>query len=171
MIRQVLPEEAPRAAQVYQLCAKAMNEHGFYNWNENYPSVREAERDAQSGTLYGYYRHEELCGLVTLDQQEVPQYAGVPFLVPRGEALTVHRLAVSPLHQQRGISRELLRYGMRLAAEKGLRALHIDCLSINPGPMRLIASLGFRRVGEIYYPKKDPRVRDYPFYCFEKMTE
>ena len=74
-----------------------------------------------------------------------------------------------PLHQHRGISRELLRFAFSLVTEKGLRALHIDCLSINPGPMRLIDSLGFQRVGAIYYPEKDPRVRDYPFYCFEKV--
>ena len=162
MIRPLSPTEAPLAAEIYQLCAREMNAHGFYNWSERYPSVREASSDACAGTLYGYFHHDALCGVVTLDQNEVPQYASLPFCVPCQEALTTHRLA-------RGISRELLRFAFLLVAEKGLRALHIDCLSINPGPMRLIDSLGFQRVGAIYYPEKDPRVRDYPFYCFEKV--
>ena len=34
--------------------------------------------------------------------------------------------------------------------------------------MHLFRRMGFRQVGEIYYPEKDARVRDYPFYCFEK---
>ena len=169
MIRPLSPAEAPLAAEIYQLCAREMNAHGFYNWSEQKPSVREASLDAQAGTLYGYFHHDALCGVVTLDQNEVPQYDSLPFRVSCREALTTHRLAVSPLHQHRGISRELLRFAFSLVTEKGLRALHIDCLSINPGPMRLIDSLGFQRVGAIYYPEKDPRVRDYPFYCFEKV--
>ena len=106
-----------------------------------------------------------------MDQHEVPQYSFVPFTHPQEESLTTHRLAVSPLHQQRGISKELLRFGLELTRQRGLLALHIDCLSINPGPMHLFRRMGFHQVGEIYYPEKDARVRDYPFYCFEKNLD
>lgn len=170
MIRLVTPEEADQAAAVYSLCSRAMNEHGFYNWNEKYPSIHEAFRDAQANSLYGYYRYGELCGVVTFDQLQVRQYEDIPFSYSREESLCTHRLAVSPLHQQRGISKELLRFGLSLTAQRGLRALRIDCLSINPGPMHLFRTLGFRQVGEIFYPEKDPRVSKYPFYCFEKAV-
>lgn len=169
MIRPVTPEEAENAALIYALCAQDMNDHGFYNWGPGYPSIREALRDAQAGTLYGYYYHGALCGLVTYDRTEVPQYESVPFRYPPSQSLMTHRLAVSPAHQQHGISKELLRFGLQLTADLGLQALHIDCLSINPGPMHLFRRMGFHHVGEIYYPEKDPRVRDYPFYCFEKI--
>ena len=95
MIRPLSPTEAPLAAEIYQLCAREMNAHGFYNWSERYPSVREASSDACAGTLYGYFHHDALCGVVTLDQNEVPQYASLPFCVPCQEALTTHRLAVT----------------------------------------------------------------------------
>ena len=170
MIRLVTPEEADQAAAVYLQCAKYMNAHGFYNWNANYPSKNEALADAQAGTLYGYYHHGELCGLVTFDQKQVPQYETVPFQHPLNQSLITHRLAVSPEHQKRGISKELLQFGLQLTLEKGLKALHIDCLSINPAPMHLCKRMGFTHVGQIFYPNKDYRVREYPFYCFEKIV-
>ena len=108
--------------------------------------------------------------MVTFDQLQVKQYDEIPFEFTRQESLCTHRLAVSPLHQQRGVSKELLRFGLELTAKRGLRALRIDCLSINPGPMHLFRTLGFKQVGEIFYPEKDPRVSQYPFYCFEKTV-
>ncbi len=170
-VRAASSGDAVLVGAIYSRCARRMNEKGLYNWTSAYPTEKEAVQDQQRASLYGIYEADQLIGAVTLDQMPAPEYAGVTWKYPPGQSLCIHRIAVDPPFRRKGAASLLLQFAEQLARERGLKALRIDSFSKNRRAVRLYQNQGFAMRGEIFYPKKDPRVRDIPFYCFEKEIQ
>ena len=167
-IRTITETEITAAGEIYTACSRAMNQKGLFNWTPEYPTQREAERDQRAGALYGAFDGDVLMGIVTLDNTPAPEYATVSWEIQSGSALYIHRLAVHPAYQRRGLAKKLITFAEKQAQKMGAAAVRIDSFSGNHHAVLTYEKLGFVKKGEIYYRNKDPRVRDLPFYCFEK---
>ena len=168
-IRKIREEDVVRVGEIFGSCADVMNENGLYNWTRAYPTAREAAADYAKGTNYGIYEEEKLLGVITLDQSPAPEYAGVEWQVSLEESLCVHRVAIDPPYHSAGAASRLLQFAEDLAREQGLKAMRIDSFSKNQRAVQLYQYLGYELRGDIFYNKKDERVRGIPFHCLEKV--
>ena len=167
-IRKITEGEVSAAGAIYAACSRAMNLKGLFNWTPEYPTQNEAARDQRAGALFGAFYDGTLAGVVTLDDTPAPEYAAISWKVQTGAALYIHRLAVHPFYQRKGLAKKLISFAEELAKANGSAAVRIDSFSGNHNAVRTYEKQGFKRMGEIFYPNKDPRVRELPFYCFEK---
>lgn len=168
-IRKIKEQEVERVGEIFANCAEVMNQHGLYNWTKEYPSVREAAADQKKGILYGIFEEDTLLGVITLDQKPVAQYASIQWKYTLEESLCIHRIAIDPPYHSAGAASRLLRYAEELAKHMGLKAMRIDSFSKNQRAVQLYQYLGFEIRGDIFYDKKDERVRGIPFHCLEKV--
>ena len=132
----------------------------FCPWTEQYPGEDEITYDLSRDALYVMKEEGRIIGAVSLEED--PQVDRLDCwtkeLLPGGE---LARLAVHPDHQNRGIARLLLQYGMDRWKEKGVKSIHFLVNRRNEKAIRSYAVFGFDIVGEC-------EMYDQPFYCYEK---
>ena len=169
IVQKVKKEEVERVGEIFGRCADIMNANGLYNWTRAYPTAREAAVDQEKGTIYGIYEEDLLIGVITLDQTPAAEYAAVEWQYPLEDSLCVHRVAIDPPYHSAGAASRLLQYAEELARAQGLKAMRIDSFSKNQRAVQLYRRLGFELRGDIFYNKKDERVKGIPFHCLEKI--
>lgn len=64
--------------------------------------------------------------------------------IPEGTSAFVHKLAVCPGQQGRGVAQALLAHACGLALQQGRRFLRLDCMAGRPGLRRVYEQFGFR---------------------------
>lgn len=161
-IRPARMEDLDAVWALVKRAVAGMNAQGNPQWGPDYPLPDDYEADIAAGTLFAAWLEGTLAGVACLSTDQAPEYAPLSWST-RGEALVIHRMAVDPPFQGRGIGGALFRRAWEETRRQGLEALRVDTYSLN-GPMqRLILRHGFRRVGEVHFGK-----RPLPFPCFEK---
>ena len=94
-----------------------------------------------------------LVATVALDGRSEPEYEQLRWLTPLGQpALIVHRLAVHPRFQRRGLAKRLMQFAEEFAADRGLASIRLDAFSGNSAALALYEGLGYVRVGELSFP-------------------
>ena len=79
----------------------------------------------------------------------------------------MHRLAVHPEQQGKGIARELMDFGEQLARKNNYLSVRLDTFSKNPRNNRFYTARDYKKVGEVFFKQKSP----HPFYCYEKVLD
>lgn len=129
-------------------------------WNEQYPGDEEITYDLSRDALYVMREGGKIIAAISLEKDsqvdELPCWT--PALQPAGE---LARVAVLPDHQNRGIARELVQFGLDRLKELGYISFHGIVNRLNVKALRSYEVFGFRKVGEC-------EMYDQSFYCFEK---
>ena len=145
-------------------CAAHMAEQGNDQWAHGYPTRDNVAADFAAGTLFVRREGATIVAAVTVDHNQPAVYA-TPKFTPAAKVLVIHRLAVEPAMQGRGIAREMMAWIEALARRRGCDAIRFDTYSRNARAVRFYEALGYQRVeGTVRFP-----LRDDVFYCFEKM--
>ncbi|MNN72431.1 putative acetyltransferase [compost metagenome] len=76
----------------------------------------------------------------------------------------MHRLAVHPEVQGKGIARKLIAFAEEYARQSGYSSIRLDTYSKNTRALALYPSLGYERRGEVFFPH-----RAVSFPVFEKV--
>jgi ribosomal-protein-alanine N-acetyltransferase len=87
------------------------------------------------------------CALNRVAADETCRVLGFCFGRIIADEYTIHRLAVHPAWQRRGIATCILHYCLRHAALHGMQSCHIEVRSGNTAALRLYEGFGFNRVG------------------------
>lgn len=140
-----------------------MNAEGFTQWNEKYPTKDYFEKDIGRGELYLGMDDEVIIGTIALTDEQEPEYDIVPWPCKEGIHLIIHRLAVEPEYQNRGIAKKLMEFAEAHARESGFASLRVDTYIKNPKVQRLYERLGYVQCGTTHFPEQDG-----PFLCYEK---
>lgn len=164
MIRQALPSDISGVMAVVEESRKIMQECGNFQWDENYPLREHFEQDIIEGALYVIEMNGVVAGLACLNG-DVPEEYSKALWQSGGEALVIHRMAVSPEFRGRGFGRMLLDFARKLAKEKGAISLRTDTFSGNIPMNTLFSKHGFRMAGAVELLGK----KQQPFYCYEKI--
>lgn len=138
-----------------------LRSQGIDQWDTLYPTREVVQDDIARGRLFIYPDDGSPVGIVSLDDQQPSEYRSVGWTIP-GRPLVVHRLAVHPANQGRGIACSLMRYAEETAAEEGFDAMRLDAFEENPAAVALYDRLGYRRAGFVSFRKGR-------FHCFEKQ--
>ena len=122
----------------------------FCPWNEHYPSNDEITYDLSRDALY-VMRDEGENGriIAAVSLEEDPQVDELPCwseeLQPGGE---IARVAVHPNWQNRGIARQMVRFGLDRLRERGYKSFHGIVNALNEKALRSYAVFGFQKMGE-----------------------
>ena len=133
--------------------ADAWTEGGFWSELEGVPALKDyvvALGAAGSGDAAAAAASDAAAGpLVVLG------YAGVQFIAPEAEVLTV---AVHPAARRRSIGRVLVAHLEQSAASRGCDALHLEVEDANAAARGMYLALGYQEVGrraKYYGPGRD----------------
>jgi len=165
MIRKAVSQDIPRIKKITEACAQHMIAQGVFQWNENYPDLAVLTKDVKEGTVYVVEAQEKIIGCVMFSMVMDNFYKDIAWLTPNAKQLYVHRLAVHPEEQGKGIARSLMDFGEQLARENECLSVRLDTFSKNPRNNRFYQARKYQRVGEVFFAQKSP----HPFYCYEKV--
>ena len=143
-IKVVTEVERSQLSEVLQLAARALEERGQPLWlqSELTPdALQKAYPDAEM--VLGYWDDEVVAGMV-LVAEDLTFWPDTP----AGESLFVHKLAVIPKAQGKGMAVQMLAFALDRAHERGKRYLRLDTAAERPKVRAFYEKCGFVYVGE-----------------------
>lgn len=147
-----------------QRAVARMHERGNNQWGDQYPECADFASDIEQGELWCVADESDtVLGVAAMICRHEPDYAHVPFRKPE-PALSMHRVAVDPVQEGRGVGSALFAQFERLGRARGVETLRIDTYSLNDRMQFLIKKHGFDYVGDTHYPR-----RPLPYHCYEKL--
>ena len=159
-ITEATPKDAGPIMSLISECTKDMEVNGIYQWDDKYPTRETIEVDIAKRSLHVFRIDGKCCGIIALDGNEPPEYGDVHWKYKTAKVLVVHRLAVDPLWQKRGIARRLMDFAEQYGQTNGYQAIRLDAFIKNPRGVKLYELRGYRKAGTVI-------LRKGPFYCFE----
>lgn len=147
-------------------CGKHMRERGIDQWDEHYPDRENIKKDIESSTLFAYRENGEILGVVVLNEHQDEEYAEVPWTTSEEDRnLVVHRLAVRPDQQGKGIARSIMDFAEAYAREQHYDAIRLDTFSQNLRNQRFYKHRGYKELGSVYLKYK----KEHPYFCYELL--
>lgn len=147
-----------------QHCIKEFNKNSVYQWNTSYPDYFRLLREVEDGALYIIKTKGVCIGTITFDEQQEPVFNNVEWKNTSDKFLVVHRIAVFPSWQKKGIGRKLVEFVEEYAKNNNYKSIRLDVASSSEHLIKLCESIGYAYAGDILYPKQKE-----PFKCLEKV--
>lgn len=147
-----------------RLCAQDLISKGIHQWDQNYPDLTTIQNDISKAQLYTHKSGDKITGIVVLNEVQDPEYADLQWVTSSDSRnLVVHRLAVHPHYQGKGIARKLMDFAEIFAKEQGYDSIRLDTFSQNSRNQKFYDNRGYQRTGEVYLSYRD----DYPYIGYE----
>lgn len=147
-----------------QHCIEDFNKNSVYQWNSAYPDYFKLLREVENNTLY-IIKNKGVCiGTITFDEQQESVFDKVEWKNKNDKFIVIHRIAVFPTWQKKGIGRKLIEFAEAYATENGYKSIRLDVASSSEHLIKLYESIGYAFTGEVLYPKQKE-----PFKCLEKV--
>jgi len=156
-------EEITIIFELLRACGEHMRSNGLFQWNDHYPRLELVEEDVVAGTCYTYKVDGQLAAVISMDENQSPEYKQIIWKYLEEPVFVVHRLAVHPNFQGKGIARILMGFAEDHARTEGYRSIRLDAYSENERACTIYRLRGYQYRGDIFFP-----FRDKPFFCFEK---
>jgi GNAT superfamily N-acetyltransferase len=163
-IRPAQPGDVPAIMRIVRAVVPLMRASGNLQWDEIYPNPAVFDADIARSQLWVAEIDGQLAGVIALTTEQSPEYvqAGWDIELP---SVVVHRLAVDPAFQGRGVALALMQQAEVVAEEKGIDRVRADTNTHNQVMQRLMTKLGYDLSGEIGLEFR-PGLR---FFCYEKL--
>lgn len=145
-----------------------MRDNGIDQWDENYPDREVIVNDLQTETLFAYREGDVVLGIVVLNESQDEEYGEINWSTSEDDRnVVVHRLAVRPDQQGKGLGRRLMDFAEQWARDNHYDAIRLDTYSQNPRNQRFYTNRGYRDLGPVYLKYK----REHPYYCYELLLK
>jgi len=154
--------EAVEIFKIYDDCRKAMQSEGMFQWQNEYPALENIKQDIEDRTLYGYYENGKCLGAVCISTFQDEEYKEINWKGPDENVIVIHRLAVNPDSQAKGIARLLMDFAEEYARKEKHSAIRLDSYSQNKRALKFYENRGYQKRGECFFTG-----RDKPFHCLE----
>jgi len=163
MIRRAKISEITDILTIARACAERMIQNGILQWNEHYPSRKAFEIDIERGELFVLSVDGIIIGTIVISSYMDEEYYPIEWLTKNDNNIYIHRLSVHPKFQGQGYAQQLMDFAENHAKEKGNTSIRLDTFSQNKRNQRFYEKRGYRRLGDIYFPKQS----EHPFHCYE----
>ena len=163
MIREASTSEIDEILELTKACAKHMISRGILQWNEYYPHRTAFDNDIKRNELFVMELNGAIAGCIVISTVMDDEYIPIKWLTANNNSLYIHRLAVHPNHQGKGLAQELMGFAEAYARERNFVSVRLDTFSQNKRNQKFYELRGYKRLGNIYFPKQS----EYPFYCYE----
>ena len=162
-IKLITIDQIAKVMEIYKAATRKMDDMNILQWDEEYPTREIIEKDILAGTMYGYFEENEICSVQVLNEEQSEEYKEINWKFPDSKPLVLHRLVVSPKHQGKGISKQMIRFAEEFAEKNQYKAIRFDAYMKNPISNNVYRKAGYIESGKVTFRKGD-------FYCFEKKT-
>ena len=163
MIRAGEISEIDAILNIIKSCALNMIQNDIYQWNQHYPDRSSFINDAENQELYVYVINGKVVACISLCVHMDEVYLPVKWKTKNDNNLYIHRLAVHPDFQKKGVGKILMDFAEKYAEEKKFESVRLDTFSVNKRNLKFYESRGYQRLEGIYFPKQS----EFPFYCYE----
>ena len=89
--------------KIINACAADLISKNIFQWSEKYPSRDVFKNDIESNVLYVFKDNSKIIGCVALCSNKDIEYKNVKWLTEDNKNLYIHRLAVDPKFQKKGV--------------------------------------------------------------------
>ena len=158
--------ELDRVKEIAEACAKNMIENNIFQWNDKYPSREIFKEDIKNKSLYVSKINQEVVGCIMFSFRKDDVYKTVNWITEDEYNLYIHRLAVDPIFQKRGIARKMMDFAEDFAKSNNYISVRLDTFSQNPRNNKFYKSRGYNKLDDVYFPKQS----QFPFHCYEKLV-
>ena len=159
--------ELDRVKEIAEACAKNMIENNIFQWNDKYPSREIFKEDIKNKSLYVSKINQEVVGCIMFSFRKDDVYKTVNWITEDEYNLYIHRLAVDPVFQKRGIARKMMDFAEDFAKSNNYRSVRLDTFSQNPRNNKFYKARGYNKLDDVYFPKQS----EFPFHCYEKLVD
>jgi ribosomal protein S18 acetylase RimI-like enzyme len=149
---------------VFRECTEALLNANIYQWDGTYPTVEIFQNDISEGNVFVIKEKGNTIATITLNNQQDEQYNAINWKYPSEKVLVVHRLAVSPKAQGKGLGKLLCEFTETYGLENGFEVIRLDAYSGNPISSVMYEKLNYHRAEEFCWFHGN----ELPFYCYEK---
>ncbi len=165
-LRLATETDLPAVVSLIRAVVPLMHAAGNFQWESAYPNEEVLRRDVLNQWLWVAELGGRVAGVAALTTANEPEYAQVGWDLSE-PVVVVHRLAVHPEAQGRGVAAALLHQAETVGREHQKRAVRVDTNSENAATQRLFPKLGYQFAGEITLGFR-PGLR---FFCYEKRLD
>ena len=159
--------ELDRVKEIAEACAKNMIENNIFQWNDKYPSREIFKDDIKNKSLYVSKINQEVVGCIMFSFRKDDVYKTVNWITEDEYNLYIHRLAVDPIFQKRGIARKMMDFAEDFAKSNNYISVRLDTFSQNPRNNKFYKSRGYNKLDDVYFPRQS----EFPFHCYEKLVD
>lgn len=163
MIRLATKADIPRIMSITKACAEFMISKGIHQWNSHYPNADAFKKDVERKELFVSVEEDNILGCIVISSFMDEEYRSIDWLTPNNDNIYIHRLAVHPKVQGQGKAQELMDFAEHHTRENSFKSVRLDTFSQNERNQRFYEHRGYKRLGDIYFPKQS----EFPFYCYE----
>ena len=163
MIRPANISDIDPILNITKSCALHMIDNGIFQWNEYYPDKASFINDVGNDELFVYCVSEKVVGCISLCNEMDEVYKPVHWKTINDNNLYVHRLAVHPDFQKKGLGKSLMDFAENYAKDNSHFSVRLDTFSKNKRNLKFYESRGYQRLNGIYFTKKS----EFPLYCYE----
>ena len=156
-----------RVKEIAEACAKKMIEDNIFQWNENYPSKEIFREDIKNNALFVARINSEIVGCIMLSSYKDDVYKNVKWISEDNNNLYIHRLAVHPRFQKKGIARKMMEYAEAFAKSKNHKSIRLDTFSKNYRNNKFYKLRGYIKLDDVFFPNQSV----FPFHCYEKLID
>lgn len=157
-------EHLPAVVNIIRNVIEDLETKGIHQWDEIYPDLETFEHDVQYGCLYGWIESGALLAVMTLDENKPAEYNQIQWEKQDSHSLIIHRLAVMPVFQHKGIAGKMVAFAEKLAKDRSYDSVKLDVFALNQQAYALYLSLGYVEKGSVVFRKGE-------FICLEKKIE
>ena len=129
MIRLAKKSDLKEILAITKACASKMITEDIYQWNESYPDLATFEEDIKQESLYVYEEENKILGCVVISSEMDSEYQNVDWLTLNEENYYIHRLAVHPTYQGRGIAKKMMHFAQEQAKKNQKISIRLDTFS------------------------------------------
>lgn len=147
-----------------QHCIEDFNKNSVYQWNASYPDYFKLLKEVERESLFMVKTKGVCIGTITIDEKQEEVFNDVEWKNTSENFLVIHRIAVFPSWQKKGVGRKLIEFAEEFAKDNNFKSIRLDVSSSSEHLIKLYKSIGFDYTGDIVYPKQKE-----PFKCLEKV--
>jgi len=163
-LRLATQADIPAIMQIIRALIPILHAAGNLQWDDTYPNPHVFAEDIAASQLWVVSVDNEIAGVIAPTTEQYPEYIEVGWDI-HDPAIVVHRLAVNPKFQRKGIATVLLRHAEVVARAHNLPRVLADTNSHNQAMQRLLPKLGYTFSGEISIAFRPGMT----FLCYEKL--
>ena len=165
MIRKALISDLETVKSLTEACAKKMINDGIFQWNDHYPSKEIFRKDIEEESLYVWDDKTQIKGCIMFSPEKDEVYNSTKWLTQDDKNIYVHRLAVHPKFQKKGIGNKLMNFAESIAKKLNFISIRLDTFSQNKSNNKFYESRGYQKLGDVFFRKQS----EFPFHCYEKI--
>ena len=150
---------------IARACAKDMIKKNIFQWNDYYPSKEVFKNDIDNQDLYVGSINSDVVSCIMFSSFKDEVYRDIKWLESDSKNLYIHRLAVHPSFQNKGVASKMMDFAENFAKKNNFNSVRLDTFSQNPINNKFYKSRKYIKLGDVYFPKQS----SFPFHCYEKL--